>query len=91
MKKIAISALVGVVLSVASYGAYKIQSSKETMSDFMLANIEALTTDEVKSEEFPCWRSFVGGLSSPRQCPSCIRLPFSTGVGAYGSCVVIGK
>lgn len=47
MKKIAISALVGIVLSVASYGVYKTQSSEETMSDFMLANVEALTDPEV--------------------------------------------
>lgn len=47
MKKVFMLALVGIVLSVASYGVYKTQSSEETMSDFMLANVEALTDPEV--------------------------------------------
>ena len=54
MKKIAISALVGVVLSVASYGVYQTQSSKETMSDFMLANIEALGNNDPETGDFKC-------------------------------------
>ena len=53
MKKVFMLALVGIVLSVASYGVYKSQSSKETMSDFMLANVEALTVIEIGDIEYP--------------------------------------
>lgn len=53
MKKVFMLALVGIVLSVASYGVYKTQSSEETMSDFMLANIEALTSIEIPNIEYP--------------------------------------
>lgn len=46
MKSVLRFALVGIVLSVASYGVYQTQSSKETMSDILLANIEAISQSE---------------------------------------------
>lgn len=54
MKKVFMLALVGIVLSVASYGVYKTQSSEETMSDFMLANIEALGNNDPETGDFKC-------------------------------------
>ena len=42
MRKVILFALVGIALSVASYGVYETQSRKQTMSDILLANIEAL-------------------------------------------------
>ena len=43
MRKVILFALVGIVLSVASYGVYETQSRKQTMSDILLANIEAIS------------------------------------------------
>lgn len=54
MKRFVISALVGIALSVASYGVYQTQSSKETMSDILLANIEALGDNNPETGEFKC-------------------------------------
>lgn len=54
MKKVFMLALVGVVLSVATYGVYKTQSREETMSDFMLANIEALGDNDPETGDFKC-------------------------------------
>ncbi len=46
MRKVILFALVGIALSVASYGVYETQSRKQTMSDILLANIEALGNDD---------------------------------------------
>ncbi len=45
MKKVFMLALVGIVLSVASYGVYKSQAKEYMLSDIALANIEALHED----------------------------------------------
>lgn len=59
MKRFVISALVGIALSVASYGVYETQSRDNTLSDIMLANVEALSTYEWKSgDKIDCY-SFI--------------------------------
>ena len=47
MRKVILFALVGIALSIASYGVYETQSRKQTMSDILLANIEAISQYEV--------------------------------------------
>lgn len=46
MRKVILFALVGIALFVASYGVYETQSRDNTLSDILLANVEALTALE---------------------------------------------
>lgn len=71
---------------IAGYSAYTIQNENK-LTESALTNIEALASNtESSGKTYYCWSSFSGGISFPRQCPSCIRLPFSTGVGTSGTC-----
>ena len=72
---------------VAGYSVYASQHEVE-MSDLAMANVEALANDEGSGEKAYCWTQFSGGLAWPRQCPSCERLPFATGLGTAGTCTV---
>lgn len=72
---------------VAGYGVYASQQEVE-MSDLAKANVEALAYNEGSGEKAYCWTQFSGGLAWPRQCPSCVRLPFATGLGTAGTCIV---
>jgi hypothetical protein len=40
------------------------------------------------SISYYCWKEFDGSVFCPRQCPSCIILPFAIGLGDRGSCKV---
>ena len=56
MRKVILFALVGIALSIASYGVYETQSRKQTMSDILLANIEAISQWENLEEcGGPAW------------------------------------
>lgn len=46
MRKVILFALVGIALSIATYGVYVSQQKEETMSDILLANIEAISDPE---------------------------------------------
>lgn len=56
MKRVLRFALVGIVFSVASYGVYQTQSSKDTMSDILLANVEAISNPENGTEPGTTWQ-----------------------------------
>lgn len=51
MRKVILFALVGIALSIATYGVYETQSRKQTMSDILLANIEAISQGETNDGE----------------------------------------
>lgn len=69
----------------AGYSAYEAQNGSK-LSDVVMANIEALASDsEASSATYTCYNKFSGGLGFPRQCPSCIIMPLSTGTGV-GTC-----
>lgn len=78
----------GIVFTlVVGYSTHSLQYNAG-MSDLSLANVEALANGEESGETAYCWTQFTGGLAWPRQCPSCIRLPFATGLGTTGTCTV---
>lgn len=85
-RKIMITAFMMLLLSGSSYIVKKHVNQSE-FSDLELANIEALASGETSSKSSFCWTQFTGGLAWPRQCPSCVRLPFSTGVGTAKTCM----
>lgn len=75
MKKNIIRTVLGaVLLAVAGYGLYMNQT-KETMSDVMLANLEALARYELPEVEIVCNRN---DYTAPGQCwdvdDDCFRL-----------------
>jgi len=61
MRKVILFALVGIALSIASYGVYETQSRKQTMSDILLANIEAISQSEIDPS---CKLSGIGPFAS---------------------------
>ncbi|MDD6890675.1 MAG: NVEALA domain-containing protein [Bacteroidales bacterium] len=88
MKNILLKAAVTTVFAiVAGYCVY-ISKQETQMSDIAMENVEALANGEESGEKAYCWTQFSGGIAWPRQCPSCVRLPFATGIGATGICTV---
>lgn len=88
MKKVIIrSALIAVFVCATGYSLYASQHETQ-LSELAMENVEALANDEGSGEEAYCWTQFTGGLAWPRQCPSCERLPFATGLGTAGTCTV---
>lgn len=77
-------------VAVAFTAGWNYQQNKQNVElpELVLENIEALANGEESGEEDFCWSQFSGGLAWPRQCPSCQRLPFATGVGTTGTCIV---
>lgn len=85
MKKLFGTMAVAAVLF-AGYNAYEAQNSVN-LNDVALANVEALASDsDAGSATYTCYNNFSGGLGFPRQCPSCIIMPLSTGTGV-GTCI----
>lgn len=82
--KILVTIITGMTLYMG-YCAYNM-NKVETISELTLANIEALSNTENSGTVHYCWTQFIGGLAWPKQCSSCIRLPFATGVGTAGTC-----
>ena len=76
MKKVFMLALVGIVLSVASYGVYKSQAKEYMLSDIALANIEALHEDPENlpfksGYEASFYPFYLPGMGYPTQIPCC--------------------
>ena len=80
--KIVFAAALVVAAGVTAYQAQE----KEMMSDLTMENVEALASGDVTTARDFCWSQFTGGLAWPRQCPSCVRIPFATGVGPAKIC-----
>lgn len=91
MKKLIKIALVAVFVTVAGYGVYTSQKS-ETMSDFMLANVEALAYGESTGKLYNCYKTISSGntgaqTSDVRCCGSCTLQPanYYSGEGICGN------
>ncbi len=88
MKKVITRAVfIATFVCAAGYSLYTSQHETQ-LADLAMANVEALANDEGSGEKAYCWTQFSGGLAWPRQCPSCERLPFATGLGTAGTCNV---
>lgn len=61
-KKIFKAALLVAVVAVAGLGAFKAQAKKTTLSDIMLANVEALTRYEIPEVEISCSKTCSDGI-----------------------------
>lgn len=75
MKKIMKFAFVTAIVAVAGYNVYKSQSVMNGMSEFALANVEALAADDETSDDLriiPCPDSYWNECNkSPQNRPKC--------------------
>ena len=93
MKRFVISALVGIALSVASYGVYETQSRDNTLSDFMLANVEALSGDEtvITPQSYPAFKGekhYTGALKYMKDENGKCVMTFLNNIKRNGDCVM---
>lgn len=75
MKNIIKIAVVAVFTTIAGYGVYAYQRS-ETMSDLVLANVEALANNEGDDKIYDCYKTISSGnveaqTTDVRYCGSC--------------------
>ena len=82
MKKIFKVFFVAAIAAVAGYNVYQSQSTLNGMSDFTLANVEALASDESSGNSITCYSG--NGSSFLCKCSSCTR--GYTGTSSKGKC-----
>ena len=84
MKKFIKFALVSVVVAFAGFGIYQNMPQENTLSDFALENIEALTDDETLRKDCDkngCYLYYGGhcyynvSTSNPKYCPNSSSWP----------------
>ena len=93
MKRFVISALVGIALSVASYGVYETQSRDNTLSDIMLANVEALSGNEtaITPQSYPAFKGekhYTGALKYMKDENGKCVMTFLNNIKKNGDCVM---
>lgn len=81
MKKIIKFAFVAAIAAVSGYNVYKSQSVMNGMSDFALANVEALASS---SEKGPDWRGFL--YNQKKNCCEYVGRESAYCSGIYDGC-----